>query len=227
MRIAPVFVLMLLLSIAACDSVEEVPSEFIGPEYFPLEKGSFITYDVDSTRIIQNVESAHKFQLRISITDAFINGEGNTTYLLQRHKRTDASKPWIPAGTWSAWKSNRQAVVSEGNQSYVKLQFPLSEGIKWNGNALNSNGGDERCDGVDCDQYEVTAMEPEVTVMQNNDSDVLVKQDVRVEKYSKDIGLTYRSVTVLEYCTSGACFGKQFVDNGVRYTQVLIETGDL
>jgi hypothetical protein len=227
MRIAPVIVLMLLLLIAACDSVEETPAEFIGPEYFPLQKGSFIVYDVDSVRIIQNVESVFHFQLRVSIVDSFVNGEGNTTYRIQRHKRADGSKPWVPAGTWSAWKSNRQAVVSEGNESYIKLQFPLSESIQWNGNALNANGGEDRCDGVACDLYEISSVDPEVIVIQNNDADVLVKQDIRIEKYSKNVGLTYRSETVLKYCTSGDCFGKQFVDSGLRYTQNLIESGAL
>ncbi len=226
MRTAPVFVLMLLLCIVSCDPVEEVPSDSAGPAYFPLAVGRFLIYEVDSTRIIQNVESTHRFQLRVSIIDSFVNGEGNTTFVLQRHKRADATKPWTAAGTWSAWKSNRQAVLTEGTVSYVKLQFPLTEGIRWNGNSLNSKGGDDRCNGVNCDEYQVTALEPEVTVLQNNDTDILVKQDIRIEKYTKDMGLTYREMTVLEYCTSGACFGKQIVDSGIRYKQVLIESGE-
>ena len=222
-RLALLFVLLL----TACERIEETPSEFPGPEYFPLQKGAFIIYKVDSTRIIQNVETNFLFELRVSVVDSFVNGEGNTTYILQREKRTNSSSPWKLAGTWSAWKSVSKAVLTEGNESFVKLQFPLAEGKSWDGNALNSLKGFDRCDGNDCDEYVITALEPELTVTLGSDTDILVRQDVRVEKYVRNVGLVYKESTVLEYCTAGACFGKQFVDSGVKYKQEMISSGTL
>lgn len=228
MRTAPVFAFLLFL-IASCDKVEETPIDIPGPEYFPLETGSFVIYHVDSTNILLNVESKHTFQLRVSVGTSFTNGEGNTTYIMQRQKRSDATKPWTPAGTWSAWKSIRQAVVSEGTTSYVKLQFPLSVGAGWDGNALNTKGGNERCinDTMSCDRYDVTETEPDVVVIQSNDPDELLKKDIRIEKYRKDVGLIYKEVEVLEYCDDGACFGTGFVKNGLRYKQEMIDSGVL
>jgi hypothetical protein len=225
MRTATVFAFLLFL-ISACDQVDETPIETPGPEYFPLETGRYIVYNVDSTNILLNAASTHTFQLRLSVGTSFANGEGNTTYVIQRHKRADATSPWMPAGTWTAWKSIRQAVVSEGTTSYVKLQFPLSVGTGWDGNALNTKGGDENCgdNTMQCDRYEVTETDPDVLVIQNNDPDVLIRKDIRVEKYRKDVGLVYKEIEVLEYCNDD-CFGTGFVNRGIRYKQEMIGSG--
>lgn len=228
MRTGTGFVLLLFLMMSACEQVEETPIENPGPEFFPLQTGSFIIYNVDSVRILQNIESSFSFQLRVSVGKSFVNGEGTTTYVLQREKRADASKPWTPAGTWSAWKSPRQAVVNEGSISYIKLQFPATSGISWNGNALNSKGGDERCNGIDCDRYDVTKSESDsIVVTLNDEPDLIVKTDIRTEIYVKDIGLTQKESKVLVYCTEPPCPTDQFVIDGLRYKQVMIEHGSL
>ncbi len=226
MRFGSITVILLWV-LSACDPLEEKPAEFPGPEYFPLTVGQFWEYDIDSIRIIQNTESTFQYQVRLSVVDSFLNGEGNYSYIWKRERRPNASATWTPAGTWTAWKSNRQAVVSEGNQSFVKLQFPLSLGIQWNGNALNALGGDNQCNGARCDTYEVTLVDPEVVVTQENELDAVVKYDVRVEKYSKGVGLTYKESTVLEYCTEGDCLGRQFVKSGIRFKQTLKDAGKL
>lgn len=221
-------VMAVLLWIAvACESADEKPAEFQGPEYFPLVVGQFKVYDIDSVRIIQNVETSFQYQVRLSVIDSFLNGERNFSYVLKRERRPNASSGWTAAGTWTAWKSNRQAVVTEGNQSFVKLQFPLSVGIQWNGNSLNSLGGDNQCNGSKCDTYEVTGVDPDVVVTQENELDAVVKYDVRLEKYSKGVGLVYKESTVFEYCTEGDCLGKRFVKNGIRFQQTLTDAGKL
>lgn len=221
-----VLVLLLFVAAISCDRTGEPSLDIPGPEYFPLETGSFIIYDVDSVSITQNVETAFVFQLRISVVDSFMNAEGNMSYVLQRHKRADPAQPWKAAGTWTAWKSIRQAVVTEGNISYVKLQFPLSQGIAWNGNALNSLGGPDRCNDADCDRYEVNDIEPLVVVKQDSAVDVLTK-DIRIEKYSKDVGLVYKESTVYEFCEVDPCAGTDFVVEGTRYKMEMVESGKL
>jgi hypothetical protein len=217
---------VLLIAVFSCKQTDEPSLEIPGPEYFPLETGSFITYNVDSISITQNVETAYNFQLRMSVVDSFTNGEGNTSYVLQRHTRDDETKPWKPAGTWTAWKTIRQAVVAEGNTSFVKLQFPLSEGITWNGNALNDLGGPDRCNDADCDRYQVTAVEPMVVIEQDNAEDILTK-DVRIEKYSKGLGLVYKESTLYTYCELDPCLGTGFVVEGLRYKMEITDSGKL
>lgn len=218
-----IFLTTLLLS---CKEQEETPITITGPEYFPLATGSFIVYKVDSIKIIQNIEAPYSFQLRVSVKSSFTNDEGNKTFLVQREKRADETQPWKAAGTWTAWSSVRQAVLTEGTTSYIKLQFPLNNGIGWNGNALNNLGGDDLCDGTTCDRYDVTEVDPLVVVTLGNDEDVL-KKDFRVESYSKDIGLVYKESIVYRYCDTGACFGTDFIIDGIRYKQEMIDHGTL
>jgi hypothetical protein len=225
MRNVSIVFIVVFLCISACDEVERTP--LLADEYFPLVTGSYIIYTVDSTRIIQNVETRYTYQLRVSTGAAYTNGEGNTSFVVQREKRADEAAPWTPAGTWTARKNARQAIVTEGTTSYVKLQFPLTIGGTWDGNALNTKGGTERCDDRDCDRYEITEVTPDVIVTQSNDPDEILRKDIRTETYRKDVGLVYKESTVLEYCDSGDCFGTQFVKNGLKYKQEMIESGNL
>jgi hypothetical protein len=220
-----IFVGILALTVS-CDPTGDYIPPARGAEYFPLKTGAFTIYDVDSIAIASNVETAYTYQLKLEVKGSFTNGAGGTSYIIQRQKRDNAGAPWTEAGTWSAWTDARNAVSVEGNQSFVKLQFPINVANAWNGNELNSNGGEDDCGGNPCDRYEVSEVDPDVLIVQGDVEDVLVKFDVRREVYSKDIGLTYKEVTVLEYCTSQNCFGNQFVDKGVKYTQTLAEHGE-
>jgi hypothetical protein len=216
-----------VITVCACTRDNEPSLDITGSDYFPLERYSYIIYDVDSVSITQNTETFYKYQLMVSIEEEpYVNAEGNTAYVLQRQTRADETKPWKPAGTWTAWKTGRQAVVTEGNTSYIKLQFPVSVGLGWNGNGLNNQGGADRCNGADCDRYEVTSIDPSIEVTQSNEADVLAK-DVRVEKYQQGIGLIYKESEVYQYCEGGDCFGKDFVIQGLRYKMEIKENGTL
>ena len=228
MKLRTAFIALVVGCLSCSDPKEEPAATIPGQEYFPLRTGTFITYSVDSTRIIQNVATEFKFQLRVSVLDSFRNAEGNITYRLQREKRDDESYPWKPAGTWSAYKSVLQAVVTEGTISYVKLAFPTSVGTGWNGNALNNLGGEDLCgNNSKCDHYIVTGMD-DVLIVTQEDRDDPIMTDKRIEQYSKNIGLTYKESTTLEYCTGDPCSGIEgYVVDGLKYKQAMIDSGTL
>jgi hypothetical protein len=223
------FIILWLLAMAfsSCEPTGDFIPDSIGAEFFPLQTGAWTEYDVDSVSIALNVQTHYQYQLRLEVKGQFDNATGTKSFLIQRLKRTDPSSSWTPVGTWSAWTDARSAVLVEGNQRFVRLRFPVQVGNEWNGNELNSKGGDDDCGGTACDRYEVTEVEPDVVVVQSDIKDVLVKYDVRKEVYGKDIGLVYKEATVLEYCTSETCFGKQFVDKGVKYKQTLVDHGTI
>lgn len=221
----------------ACTSRDVVPKGS-GSEYFPLKVGAYWIYGMTETTISQvNGQVNSMYDLKISITDS-MSANGVVTYKLQRYKRTDATQPWVPLDTWSARKDQFQAVVQEGNISYIRMAFPLTEGKTWNGNALNTLGGTDKCnDGTfTCENYLVSDLarqfigtglsyDDSVTIFENNDDDPIVKKDVRRSVYAKSIGLVYREVTTLQYCTVGTCIGKQIVDNGYILKQTLKDHG--
>ncbi|HEX8059540.1 MAG TPA: hypothetical protein VF473_01330 [Cyclobacteriaceae bacterium] len=229
MKLRTVFIALLIGAVSCSDPKEEPPITIPGQEYFPLQTNRFITYAVDSTRIIQNAGSNYKFQLRVSVTGSFLNAEGNVTYRLQREKRRDATQPWKAAGTWSAYKTDQRAVVTEGTICYIKLAFPASVGTGWNGNALNNLGGEDLCNNNSkCDHYVVTDISNDVLEVTQEDRDDPIMLDLRIERYSKNVGLTYKHSTTLEYCTGDPCSGVAgYVVDGLKYTQQMIDSGTL
>ncbi|NOT76239.1 MAG: hypothetical protein HOP08_15025 [Cyclobacteriaceae bacterium] len=228
-----------MLLLLGCESRSVQPKDS-GSQYFPLKVGAFWTYDVLQTTITQlGGQTTSSFELKIQITDS-ISANGRVDYILERSQRSDATQTWTSITSWSARKTDFEAIVQEGNISYLRIAFPISEGKSWNGNTFNTLGGNDRCtDGsLQCDNYVASdlmkrfestgiAFENTVTVFENNENDPIVRQDVRRSVYAKSVGLVYREATVLEYCTVGNCIGKQIVENGSVLKQTIKEYGGL
>jgi hypothetical protein len=210
-------------------------------DYFPLRSGAFQIYHVDSVVVKENVETAYNYELKTEVTDSFSNAAGGYTYVIQRFKRISSSSPWTALGSWSARADAFQAVTNEGNISYVKIASPLGNGKAWDGNALNVMGGTEKCldhDSHTCDIYAIESFGKPVslaagtfdntlTIVQNDNNDVIVSQDKRSEVYALNTGLVYREVNFLEYCTNAQCVGAQFVTAGLKYKQTISDYGGL
>lgn len=218
-------------------------TEFISKkdtDYFPIEVGNYFVYDVEETKYSPiDGQEDFLYQSKILVTDSFQNNTGGITYVIQRANKKVGESQFEYQETWSVRIEPAQVVVSEGNTSFVKLAFPLSAGRKWNGNALNTLGGEESCgDGAtfSCDIYEIgdigfqfdlngDLLNETVEVIQNNNTDLIVKQDVRKEVYVRNIGLVYKESTILEYCTVGACIGQQQIEQGLILRQTLNNYG--
>jgi hypothetical protein len=224
--------------IFACDGNPEMPSVVVA-DFFPLQKGLYFIYDVDETQISLNVESHSIYELKMSVTDSFKHEVGGYTYVVSRFKRLSTSLAWAPLQTWTARQDGDKLVVTEGNTSFVSLAAPLFRNSEWNGNALNTLGGEESCgqDYVACDVYKLENLNEQIsigdqsfenvlTVVENDEPNLLVTYDVRKTKYGRDIGLIYTEKEILNYCTVPiSCYGTRFVNSGYRYKQTLKEYG--
>ena len=232
---------ILFVIVVSCTSRNPLPMPVV-TDYFPLKKGYYQIYSVDSLVVNQNLETMFNYELKTEVTDSFPNTEGGFTYLIQRSKRLTASSPWTSLPSWSARVSPFLAVVNEGNISYMKIAGPLNNEKAWDGNALNILGGSEKClvgDAYTCDNYTISSFakpyeipgglhfENTMTVIQNDNKDFIVFQDKRSEIYAKKTGLIYREVMQLNYCTDPDCLGMQFVETGLKYKQSILEYGGL
>lgn len=203
--------------------------------YFPLVIGAVNIFDVDETIIDGTGQFQSIYELRTTMSDSFVNPDGSTSYVIYREKRSTADDPWIPEDTWSARLNDKELVVNEGNIPYVKLAFPVVNGKAWDGNAYNAEGGEDQCGVADntCDLYLIEEMDKPfetgnglifdktVTVNQNNNTDIIVFQDVRREVYAPGVGLVYKESKVVEYCTSPGCLGQQQIQTGYILRQTL------
>ena len=233
--------LIIITGLLSCsDDGDQIIASDAG--FFPLEAGSFYLYDIEET-IFSSLQQSESFtyELRVEVTGSFDNTVGGVTYVLQRFRKDSGSTDFQTLETWSSRVEPTQVVVSEGNISFVKLAFPLVSGKQWNGNALNSLGGEQVCGdsgSFACDLYEIsnagfsfqaagTTFDDTIEVTQNNNSDIIVGQDIRKEVYARDVGLVYKESTVLEFCTVGDCIGQQQVEKGFLLKQTLKAYGKI
>jgi hypothetical protein len=226
---------------AACSSKDAVQAPAV-TDYLPMKMGANFLYAVDSVVTNQNTPVDYSYQLNIQVIDSFVNADGGYTYTLQRSKRGDASAAWSPLSSWSVRATAFQAVVTEGNTSFIKIAGPLTNGKAWDGNGLNDLGGTDQClsgGSYTCDIYTIAgfgvsysvpqglSFPNSLTVMQSDNEDLIVFQDKRSEVYALKTGLVYREIIQYHYCTDSGCLGQQQIDQGLQYHQTLIGYGGL
>lgn len=213
--------------LSGCRPLEDssVPSDGnearIGYDFFPLETGRFIEYDVQEVRYSVTAPPAvTTYQVRERVGQAFTQTEGIASYRLERFRRSDESQPWQPDSVYALRRETTRAIRTEHNLAYLKLVFPVSEGLRWNGNAFNANGP-ETYELRNLDQplrVGNQVFDRTLIVVQQADSS-LVSLQRRTEGYARNVGLIYRENTRLFYCNSPNCLGKGIIDFGttLRY----------
>lgn len=225
-----VSVVFTLIFFIGCNVDDIGPLSDHGAEYFPLQTGSYIIYQVDQTIYELETPSNSSYQLKESVIDSFVNLTGDYTYTIHREIWDDFQQVWNLSEVWSARRSDTEAVLSEGNTDYLKLKFPLIADKSWDGNLYNMQ--DEmiyKTDSVDL-VYNVdsqVSIEKSITIIQKNNLDKIVETDYRIEKYAPGIGLIYKEIINLEFCTSSdACLGQQIIESGLTYKQSIIAYGN-
>ena len=223
------YLLVFCILVLGCSPEEPVPVD-LGLGYFPLRIGVFQVYQVEEKRYSGSGEPViETYQIKVEVNDSFPNCDETFTYVLARLRRATAADSWENFETWSARINHQELVVNEGNSSFVKLAFPLKNGLTWDGNKFNSFGQDE---------YEITqfgapatvggtTFEETLTVTQEMNEDVIVFLDERREVYARNVGLIMREFRQLNYCTEDHCRGQQQIESGTEFKYELVEYGNL
>jgi hypothetical protein len=219
--------LLLLLSglFFICCSKEKVPQPeqiAMGYEYFPLEKGNFWVYQVDS--IVYNdftqTTDTFSFQLKEMVESDYLDNENRITHRIERYKRADSISPWKLTNVCSICKTSNRVEKTENNVKIIKLVFPVKEGIKWNGNAFNYKETWNY-------QYQETnkpfilsqvSFDSTLCVLQKDEFN-LIESQYYAEKYAKNVGLIYIKNEDLKTEINGK------ISSGLKYTQTLLNFG--
>ncbi len=164
-----------------------------------------------------------RYELKTLVVDSFPNQDGNYTYIIHRSKRNEGAAEFSYLDTWSARMDSREVVMNEENTTFFKIKLPVVKDDEWDGNLYNTKGEDTYA------MEEVVATfigngntyDDCIVINQNDNQDFIVTLDQRKEVYARNIGLVYKEVRVLNYCTVGSCLGQQQVESGVIYTQTI------
>lgn len=207
-----------LFLLSSCQSTVSEPVAS-GYDYFPLETGRYVIYNVQEQQYKLNAPPVERtYQCKEVIGAAYADVTGQPAYRLMRYRRATENQPWQADSVWSARLTGNEVIRTENGLDFVKLMFPVTNRLTWNGNRYNSSEPAEYAMRNVGQAYYVVDKEfgETVTVVAQDDS-TLVSQDKRIDVYARQIGLIYKESAQLQFCTATpACIGRSQIDYGIR-----------
>ena len=236
-------IIVVAVSFNACkkssDDIQAIPLS----DYFPLETGKYITYDLDST-IYTNFGTStevHSYQVKYEVDSAIVDNLGRPAFRIFRYIRSNPNAAWVPDNSFMAVNTGNTLEFIENNMRFLKLSEVIREGFSWKGNSYidtySLNSEVKYLDDWDY-IYENVAQPDQVgtftldnTLTVNERDEVIGEPTIDTayseinqsqEKYAKGIGMVYRHFFHSEYQPPVPGLGGHFVDGsfGVTFTMI-------
>ncbi len=193
-----IIVLMMISLFYSCKKESIIP---VSPSYnyFPVEKGKWVEYDVDSIYHGQNDDNnddsvyTFHFQIREEIDSTYLNGQGQETQIVMRYRRNSDNEDWSLVSVWTQTLSLTGAYRVEENVPYHKLAFPINSSITWDGNDANTEEEEfySYFDFHTEDFVGGLSFDSTLSVLQRDD-DNYIERIYGMEKYAAGIGLIFK-----------------------------------
>jgi len=195
-----------ILFIASCKKNQAPYTINYQYNYYPLDSGHYVIYNVDSILFSYNgfyTRDTVHYQWKELIADTFYDNQNRVNYRLECYRRPDSTYPWSINRVWYAVRTTTNLQIQEDDIRFVKLVFPpqLNEG--WNGNEyvpITNNSSDPYSiyqnwnyfyENVDT-TYSLNGntVNNALIVSEVNQAN-LINKTVRTEAYAPGIGLVY------------------------------------
>jgi hypothetical protein len=207
---------LLGLTLGGCKN-ESVSPQPYSYDYFPLEFGRYVIYDVDSVFHSDNdnnnddsVYSWH-FQVKERIDSTFIDGQGRPAQRVLRYRRLSASDPWTFMNVWTQTRTAAAAYRNEDNVVYHRLSVPPHPGVSWNGN--DSNTLEEEYysyDGIDQPMTVGAVLFDSTLAVNQRDDDNFVEKIYGYEVYANGVGMVFRQRDNLRKQNGSVVYGTEY-----------------
>jgi hypothetical protein len=132
---------LLLLAHTACLKQEEVTLTEPGYEYFPISKGDWFIYQVDSVVINDFTSSidTFRFWVKENYTEEFTDAGGRASLRLEREYKLHDTAQWLLHSVWYATLLPTGVERVESNKRIVKLIFPIKQNESWDANMYTAH----------------------------------------------------------------------------------------
>ena len=133
--------IIFILSVVFSCKKDKDTTIIYGYEYFPVEIGHFVVYDVVDIFHDLDLEPAHdtsRYQIKEVIAEVLIDNEGDTIQKIKRYIRANDTLNWTIQDIWTQKRTRSTAEVVEENDRYIKMIFAIAYNRTWNCNALNN-----------------------------------------------------------------------------------------
>lgn len=207
--------LIIILFFTSCKKENEILIPTTVNDYYPLEIGKYINYDLDSTLFLSfgTVKTIISYQAQDRVTDSLKDNLGRPSFRVNRYIRKNASMPWTYSTTFLVTNTGGSIELVENNLRYVKLAFPISQDFIWKGNTfINTtslepdlrylDNWDYTYDSLNAPlNFNAVTIDSTLKVMERDEftgqdpsvpGTLYAEKNYSVEKYGKGIGLIYR-----------------------------------
>ncbi|MFN4854375.1 MAG: hypothetical protein ACK5JC_08155 [Bacteroidota bacterium] len=195
--------LALSLSLYGCVKDPVIPpmQALPGITYAPLHQGKYAVYRIDS--LVRNdftgtIDSFVYYLKEVMYLDENNPALGATLF---RIERSYSSRPDSFPNTriWSGFRDAGALVVNEENVPVIKLNFPLTQGKNWDGNARNTKGSQTYTCIKLHENFLLNQVRFDSTawILQQADSN-LIELNYEREIYSTACGMTKRELLKLQ-----------------------------
>ncbi|MBL7941996.1 MAG: hypothetical protein JNM00_04485 [Flavobacteriales bacterium] len=185
------------LVFVSCKPDEETEEINLGYDYFPVDIGKYITYEVDSIGYGLTGDTANYLIKEITV-EQILDATGEVAIKVERYRSDNNGTSWYLADVWTKKRTATSAQKVEEDVRYVRLVFPLEVGKSWNGNAYNTmDAWNYVYEDIDVPRsFGLLSFDQTLEVNQRNNMN-LVDQEVASEIYARGVGLVYKRLTDL------------------------------
>ncbi len=183
----------------------------------PMKIGTSWNYEVDSFIFSKGITGilvdSQFYHIKEVISDSFTNASGELVYVIDKFERPIGSQLYSLSSVYSALFSNNRFIRIEENNSFIKFPLPPIAGLRWDGNAMVNKGQlievggesievfkewDSRIRRFAHDHYNGISNFKNCFTVQIADYESLIDFRSGYEVYSKNFGLIYRELYVLD-----------------------------
>jgi hypothetical protein len=217
-----VVVVVMLLMLISCRKSNDIVPASIDFSYFPLRVTDEYIYSVETIHIDApiNVYDTQRYYLKEYIESTYTDNLGKPAYRMERYQRSDTTAAWNLTDVWMSQYYGNQAHKVEENIRYIKLVFPASKNLSWNGNGFNTLG--TQYYSIDSINVPWNGYDSTCLVMQQK-SVSLIDKYWNYERYAKHIGLVEKvSIQISQAYIIQNLPIEQRIERGDMYRQELI-----
>ncbi len=208
-------------------------------DYYPLQVGKYITYDLDSTVFFNfgQRDTVIKYQVQDRVDAQITDNTGRNGYRIIRFIRKNETQDWLPNNTFMAVPTQNSIEFIENNLRFIKLTLPVNAGYSWKGNSyIDTYSFSSQVRYLDGWEYIYDSVNVPLTLRNVTvDSTIKVVQideflgedpklpgaiygekNYSVEKYAKDIGLVFKEFIHWEYNGAQPGNNASYVGYGIR-----------
>lgn len=126
----------LIFALASCKKQNEVLETASLTDYYPLEVGKYIDYNLDSMIYINfgQKDTVIHYQARDIVDAAITDNIERPSYRVIRYLRQNESQPWQASSSYMVTPTENRLEVIENNLRYIKLMTPVRQDFSWKGN---------------------------------------------------------------------------------------------